>query len=71
VIFIWPRLSKRQASNFNVSHSEPPSIFVEIDVCAGLILLFLGIFLDPVAEHHWVNERASALERVSSDTNTF
>jgi hypothetical protein len=29
------------------------------------------IFLDPAAEDRRVSERASALERVSSDTNTF
>jgi hypothetical protein len=27
--------------------------------------------LDPVAENHQVSERVTALERVSSDTNTF
>jgi hypothetical protein len=32
---------------------------------------FLGIRLDPVAEIRWVFERVAALERVSSDTNTF
>jgi hypothetical protein len=32
---------------------------------------FPGICLDPIAEYHRVNERTSALDRVSSDTNTF
>jgi hypothetical protein len=32
---------------------------------------FLGICLDPVGENRRVSERVVALERVSSDTNTF
>jgi hypothetical protein len=32
---------------------------------------FSSICLDPVAENRWVSERVAALERVSSDTNTF
>jgi hypothetical protein len=32
---------------------------------------FLGICLDRAAETHRVSERVAALERVSSDTNTF
>jgi hypothetical protein len=32
---------------------------------------FPGICLDPIAEHCRVTERTAALERVSSDTNTF
>jgi hypothetical protein len=32
---------------------------------------FLGIFLDPIAKNRRVSERTVALERISSDTNTF
>jgi hypothetical protein len=32
---------------------------------------FPGVCLDPIAEDRRVNERATALKRVSLDTNTF
>jgi hypothetical protein len=38
VIFTWPRLSRQQASNSNVSCSEPPSIFVAVFVWTSLTL---------------------------------
>jgi hypothetical protein len=40
-------------------------------VLTYLDFCFPGICVDPVAEHRRVHERTTALERVSSDTNTF
>jgi hypothetical protein len=37
----------------------------------ALTLLCVGVCLDPVVEDHRVSERVAALERFSSDTNTF
>jgi hypothetical protein len=51
---------------------EPPWAFC----CAPLILraeicIFAGSCLNPVDEDHRVSERIAALERASTDTNTF
>jgi hypothetical protein len=59
-------------SSCNVSFLEPPSVFCCIFfVSHALISYSPGICLDLVAEYHRVSERVAALERVSSDTNTF
>jgi hypothetical protein len=59
-------------SSCNVSFLEPPSVFCCVFVVSyALIFYYPGICLDPVAEDRRVSERVAALERVSSDTNTF
>jgi hypothetical protein len=51
---------------------EPLNVFCCIFLVSyALIFYSSGICLDPVAEGRRVSERVAALERVSSDTNTF
>jgi hypothetical protein len=49
----------------------PECLLLQLLVSYILTSCSLGIFLDPAAENHRVSERVAALERVSSDTNTF
>jgi hypothetical protein len=59
-------------SSCNISFLEPPSVFCCVFVVSyALISYSPSIYLDPVAEDRQVSERVAALERVSSDTNTF
>jgi hypothetical protein len=55
-----------------VSFLKPPSTFCCVFVVSyALISYSSGICLNPVDEARRVSERVAALERVSSDTNTF
>jgi hypothetical protein len=46
-------------------------VFLLIFFMFALTLFCVGACLDPVVEDRRVSERVAALERVSSDTNTF
>jgi hypothetical protein len=55
-----------------VSFLKPPSAFCCILVVSHILISYSsGICLNPVDEGCRVSERIAALERVSSDTNTF
>jgi hypothetical protein len=59
-------------SSCNVSFLESLSVFYCIFLVSyALISYSLGICLDPAVKDHQVFERVVALERLSSDTNTF
>jgi hypothetical protein len=59
-------------SSCNVSFLEPPRVFCCVFLVSyALISYSPGICLDPVAKDRRVSKRVAALERVSSDTNTF
>jgi hypothetical protein len=68
----WLELSNQHVISCNVSFLKPPGAFCCIFVVSyALISYSAGICLDPVDEARQVSERVAALERVSSDTNTF
>jgi hypothetical protein len=59
-------------SSCHVSFLEPLSVFRCVFLVSyALISYSPGICFDPVTEDRRVSERVGALERVSSDTNTF